>query len=105
MLVVMDPVRSAGQALDAVQAGHVIVVWLSEIGAEIAIGFAPDDQCGRRDWAKLRLGTLRWRPDRGPVVVDHPGGRAWLGPRLDVAVDFFRRVGGVGVAQEVPEEV
>ena len=44
-------------------------------------------------------------PDRGPVVVDHRGGRARLGPGLDVAVGLLRREGRAGVAQEVPEEM
>jgi hypothetical protein len=45
-LVVVDPVRGAGQALDAVEAGYVVVVGLSELGAEVAIAFPPDDQGG-----------------------------------------------------------
>src|SRR5260370_33894710 len=32
-LVVMHPVRGAGQALDAVEAGHVVVVALGAVGA------------------------------------------------------------------------
>jgi hypothetical protein len=40
-----------------------------------------------------------------PVAVDHPGGRAWLGPCLEVAVGFLGREGRAGVAQEVPEEM
>jgi hypothetical protein len=36
-LVVMDPMRGVGQALDAVEVGHVIAVRLGELGAEVAI--------------------------------------------------------------------
>ena len=35
-LVVVDPVRGVGQALDAVEVGHVVVVGLGEVGAEVA---------------------------------------------------------------------
>src|SRR5512132_1316291 len=48
-LVVVDPVRGVGQALDVVEVGHVVVVGLGERGAEVAVLFAPDDQRGRRD--------------------------------------------------------
>ena len=64
----------------------------------------PDDQGGRLDGAKRRFGLLLRLPHRGPVVVDHPGCRTRLRPRLDVAIDLLRRVGRVGVVQEVPEE-
>src|SRR5580658_3419749 len=104
-LVVVHPVRGVGQALDAVQVGDVVVVGLGEIGAEVAIAFPPDDQGGRLDRAKRRFGLLLILPHRGPVVVDHPGGRARLGPGLDVAVGFLRREGRAGVVEEVPEEV
>jgi hypothetical protein len=33
-LVVMDPVRRVGQALDAVEVGHVVALGLGEVGAE-----------------------------------------------------------------------
>jgi hypothetical protein len=46
-LVVVDPVRRVGQALDAVEVGDVLVVGLGEIRAEVAILLAPDDQGGR----------------------------------------------------------
>jgi hypothetical protein len=36
-LVVMDPVRGVGQALDAVKVGHIVAVGLGEFGAEVAI--------------------------------------------------------------------
>ena len=47
-LVVMDPVRGVGQALDAVEVGHVVVVGLGQRRAEVAVALAPDDQRGRR---------------------------------------------------------
>jgi hypothetical protein len=46
-LVVVDPVRRVGQALDAVEVGHVVVVGLGEFWAEVAIALPPDDQGGR----------------------------------------------------------
>src|SRR6185436_20986865 len=58
-LVVVDPVRRVGQPLDAVEVGDVLVMRLGEVWAEVAILFAPDDQGGRRDRVKLRLGALR----------------------------------------------
>src|SRR5262245_14913339 len=103
MLVVMDPMRSLGQALDAVEAGHVVALGLGELGAEVPIALSPDDQRGRRDRANLRLGFLR-PSHRGAVVVDDRGRRAWLRPRLDVAVDLLRRVRRAGVALIAPEE-
>jgi hypothetical protein len=39
-LVVMDPVRRVGEALDAVEVGYVIVFGLGEFGAEVAIALA-----------------------------------------------------------------
>ena len=54
-LVVVDPVGRVGQALDPVEVGHVLVVRLGELGAEVAIALPPDDQGGRRDGAKLAL--------------------------------------------------
>src|SRR4029077_13561632 len=66
-LVVMDPVRCARQALDAVEVGHIVVVGLGEIRAEVLIVLAPDDQCGRRDRAKLCRGFLLGLSDRGTV--------------------------------------
>src|SRR5439155_16294347 len=41
-LVVVDPVRRVGQALDAVEAGHIVTVGLAHSGAEVAIALAPD---------------------------------------------------------------
>ena len=58
-LVVVDPVRRIGQALDAVEVGDILIVGLGQTWAEIAILLAPDDQRGRRDGVKLRLGALR----------------------------------------------
>ena len=40
-LVVVDPVRGVGQALDAVEVGHVVVVGLGERGAEVAVALRP----------------------------------------------------------------
>ena len=57
VLVVMDPVRGVGQALDAVEVGHVVVVGFGEFGVEVVIALAPDDQGGRRDRAKRRFGA------------------------------------------------
>ena len=101
-LVVVDPVGRVGQALDPVEVGHVLVVRLGELGAEVAIALPPDDQGGRRDGAKLVL--LRRQPHRGAVVVDHRLRRPGLGPRLDVAIDLLLRVRRAGVAQEALEE-
>src|SRR3954452_14350360 len=58
-LVVLDPMRRVGQALDAVEVGDVLVVRLGQIRAEVAILLAPDHQGGRRDRLELRLGALR----------------------------------------------
>src|SRR5215469_3016473 len=102
--VVMHPVRGAGQALDAVEVGHVVVLGLGQVFAEIAIALTPDDQRGRLDGAKRGFGALGRGPYRAPVVVDHRGGRAGLRPRLDVTLHLLRRVRRAGVAQEVPEE-
>ena len=52
-LVVVDPVRGVGQALDAVEVGHVVVVGLGERRAEVAVALAPDDEGGRRDGTDL----------------------------------------------------
>ena len=57
-LVVMDPMRGVGQELDPVEVGHVVVIGLGQIFAEVAIPLAPDDQGRRRDRAKCRFGTL-----------------------------------------------
>src|SRR5919204_5820894 len=46
-LVVMHPVRRVGQALDALEIGHVVAVGLREVGAEVGIALPPDDQCRR----------------------------------------------------------
>src|SRR4249920_3364145 len=90
-LVVMDPVRRVGKALDTVEVGYVIVFGLGEFGAEVAIALAPNDECGRRDWAQRRFGGLRRLPHRRPVIVDHPRCCALLRPRLDIAIDLLRR--------------
>jgi hypothetical protein len=57
-LVVMHPVRRVGQALHAVEVGYIIALGLGEVGAEIRIALPPDDQCRRRDRAKLCRGFL-----------------------------------------------
>src|SRR5262245_2042303 len=57
-LVVMDPMRGVGQALDPLEVGHIVADGLGQLGAEVPIALAPDDQCGRRDWANLGCGGL-----------------------------------------------
>src|SRR3954451_10473576 len=104
-LVLMHPVRRVRQALHAVEVRYVVAVWLGQFGAEVGIALAPDDQCRRRDRAKLCCGFLLGLSYRCAVVVDHPGRCPWLRPRLDVAVEFLRRVRRVRVLQEVSEEV
>ena len=42
--VVMHPMGSIVQALDALEVGHVVVVGLGEVGAEVGIALSPDDQ-------------------------------------------------------------
>src|SRR3954451_21698823 len=69
--VVMDPVRGARYALDAVEVGYVVVIGLGQFGAEVPIVLTPDDQGRRGDRAQRRFGALRGLPHRGPVVVDH----------------------------------
>ena len=78
---------------------------LGEVRAEVGIALPPDDQCRRRDRAKLCRGFLLGLSYRGAVVVDHPGSCPRLRPRLDIAFDFLRRVRRVRVLQEVSEEV
>jgi hypothetical protein len=56
------------QALDA---GHVIMVGLGELGAEVAIALAPDDQGGRRRRCLNRAKRTTRRPRR---VVGRRGG-------------------------------
>src|SRR4051795_1702396 len=68
-LVVMDPVRRVGQALDAVEVGYVVAVGLGEFGAEVGIALPPDDQRRRRDRAQLCRGFLLGLSYRGAVVV------------------------------------
>ena len=63
--VVVDPVGGVGQAFDAVQVGDVVVAGLGELGAEVVVAFAPDDQGGRGDGAQRRLGLFRRFADRG----------------------------------------
>src|ERR1700710_2524467 len=75
-LVVVDPVRGVGQALDAVEVGHVVVVRLGERGTEVAVAFAPDDEGGRRDGTDLACRVAH----REAVVVDHRRRRAGLRP-------------------------
>jgi hypothetical protein len=58
VLVVVDPVRGVGQALDAGEAGHVVVVGLGEFVAEVAVALPPDDQGGRLDGPNGGFGLL-----------------------------------------------
>ena len=53
-LVVMHPVGRVGQALDT-EVGHVLVVRLGQLGAEVAVALPPDDQGARRDGTDLLL--------------------------------------------------
>src|SRR5512132_3621210 len=68
-LVVMHPVRGVRQALHAVQVGYVVAFGLGEFGAEVGIALPPDDQCRRRDRAKLCCGFRLGLSYRGAVVV------------------------------------
>ena len=52
----MDPVRRVGQALDAVEVGHIVVVGLGQVFIEVAVPLAPDDQGRRLDRAQRRFG-------------------------------------------------
>ena len=92
-LVVMHPMRCVGQAFHAVEVGHVVgrarrgrSRGRSSRSPQITRVSAP-----KSGEALLRLpsGTVY----RGAVVVDHPGRRPWLRPRLDVAFDFACRAG------------
>src|ERR671931_12333 len=100
-LVVVDPVRGVGQALDAVEVGHVVVVGLSERRAEEAVAPAPDDQRRRRDGTDLPRRVAH----REAVIVDHRRLRPRLRPRLDVTLYLLGRVRRLRVAQEVLEEL
>ena len=64
-LVVVDPVRCAGQALDAVEVRDVLGMGLGELAAEVAVALPPDDQGGRGDRAKRLLGP---QSHRGAVM-------------------------------------
>src|SRR5215471_14792617 len=44
VLVVVDPVRGIGEALDAVKVGHVVVLGLGQLFAEVAVALPPDHQ-------------------------------------------------------------
>ena len=48
-LVVVDPVRRVGQALDAVEVRHVLRVRFRQIRTEVAVLLAPDDEGRGRD--------------------------------------------------------
>lgn len=56
-LIVMDPVRR-GQALNAVQVGYVIVVWLGQFLADVAVvlppGNSPSDRSAPVRWCLSR---------------------------------------------------
>jgi hypothetical protein len=61
-LVVMDPMRGVGQALDPVEVGHVVVVGLGQIFAEVAIPWPQMTRVGAvigRSAASARLGGVR----------------------------------------------
>ena len=61
-LVLVDPVGGAAQALDAVEAGHVVVLGLGELGAEVAVAFPPMtsvDAVMRRSAAAAFFGGVR----------------------------------------------
>ena len=61
-LVVMHPVRGVRQALDAVEVGHVVVLGLGELGAEVAVAFPPMtsvDAVMRRSAAAAFFGGVR----------------------------------------------
>jgi len=46
-LVVMDPVRGVGQALDSVEVGDVVAVWLGQVRTEVAILLALEQAGGQ----------------------------------------------------------
>ena len=104
-LVVMHPVGRVGEALHAVEVGHVFAVRLGEVRAEVGILLSPDHERRRRDRAKLCRRFLLGLPYRSAVVVDHPGRGPWLRPRLDVALDLLVGIRGLCLVEEVPEEV
>ncbi len=56
MLVVMDPVRRFGQALDAVEVGNIVVIGLGQFGAEVAIALPPDDE----SWKNCQWSARTW---------------------------------------------
>jgi hypothetical protein len=58
----MDSVRGAGQALDPVEAGHVVVLGLGQVVAEVAIAFPQMTRVGAeigRSAASACLGGVR----------------------------------------------
>ena len=63
-LVVLHPVRGVGQALDALQVGDVGGVGLGQLGADVAVALAPDDQGRGLDLAAAApwRGALGERP-------------------------------------------
>ena len=65
----MDPVRGVGQALDAVEVGHIVVLGLGHVFAEVAVALSPDDQGGRLDLANRLFGLLWAGSVADPVVV------------------------------------
>ena len=65
-LVVLHPVRGFGQALDALQVGDVGGVGLGQLGADVSIALAPDDQ-------RRGLDLTGPRPCRGAPGERPPG--------------------------------
>jgi hypothetical protein len=62
-----------GQADDTIQVRDVGAVGLGQLGAEVAVALAPDDESWRLDGPKLGVrADAAGRPAarRGPVVVD-----------------------------------
>ena len=95
----MHPMRCVGQALDALQARHVVVLRLGQILTEVAVALPPDDQRWGGDRTQLRVRVLL--AYRGPIVVDHPGCRPRLRPRLERFFDTLpigRVVGPADIA-------
>ena len=50
--------RGVGQALDPVEVGHIVVMGLGEVGPEVAVALAPDDQRRRRDRPQLCVASF-----------------------------------------------
>ena len=60
--LVVDPVRGVGQALDAVEIGHIVAVGLGQVGGRDSDPAAPRSPVGaaiRRSCASARFGDCR----------------------------------------------